>query len=1294
FYVMMPSVSKTGVYDNETKTITWTIVVRPELFDDADFTVTDIPDPVLSSAVSAVFGADMTISKSDMELQPDGSYVYKFSTVVPDSVLDNITETKLSNKAEVHFDDTADTPEYDKGAEGSVSIPGSLTDFVHKSAGTPADEKMPWTVVVSVPDVDVEKLVVSDYISNTISGEATKLDPTSVKVTVTGDPNVYTVVSDGSRYHIVLKDGSDVVTDVVGVFDWYVSNESMKMEFYDVEYYLNGNTYVSDWFSGCRNKDITITFDSALADEVLYCKNTATATLTIDSSSVSDSDDAEFVKDFNASKSALALNNIHYGYKDQLVHPLVWMIGVSSENYQPGDVITVTDKVPEGFEYVSDSAIVHIGSGDHYISANADYQSQLTVTESADGSQVTFSVVVNDKMIAALTTGNLYTIKIAYITNMTDEEHLAFETSTSAVTYTNTASVKVNTESPIEISSSQTLMPNPQNLVAKGVTSSGQEADKNFYAYYSVVINGEELPLNGGNNMTATDTLGSNLTLVGTPVITPNDSGEVATYSGNTITFANLKDSTRYTITYKVKVKQIFKNDVYTDEEIADMFSNSISVGVNGGTSVSSEFLIDESTYRSQGEYRHDEMKSSITISGTKSWIDEGVNKGARPAKIVISLEKTEYDEDDNKVGESKVTEYIVNAPVDADGNWTYTIEDLITEDFDGHTYKYNVKEVTVDGYSVSYTGSVKDITSTTLDAEHTVAITNKFTADEKETGSVVVKKVWTNDTAADRPAEIVITLTDEYGAEISKTLASTDGSVRFDDLPLYKYSRNDDGTLKREPRKYFLTESCDAAYADKMARYTSVCPEGFYLTEEDLGKDVALSAPVEKTITNTRMTIGPVVLIKTYTDTDLAALTEAKRNEILSATVFTLYSDSACTNAVGTASPVYSAGEAIVTFSADIVENTTYYLKETSVHADYEISSDVFECRIDADGKVTYKKQGSSDAYSDRFPVCENALIKTPGTITLIKTYEDTVVASLSTLARNMLLSATKFTLYSDEACTTEVVTAAPQYSSGIVKVVFADGLAIDTTYYLKETASPSSYKLSTDVFECRIDADGNVTYKKQGSSDEYSATFPVCENALKPTPGKITLIKTYSDTDLAALTEDARNSILSATVFTLYSDAECTVAVGTASPVYTADGASVEFSKGLSLDTVYYLKETSAHKDYEKSSDVFECKIDADGKVTYKKQGSSDAYSEAFPECENTFIKRPGSVSIIKTYENTNLHVMPSVGRDNILSATEFTLYSDAECTVVVAVASPEYKEGRAIVEFNDGLELGKTY
>ncbi len=421
-----------------------------------------------------------------------------------------------------------------------------------------------------------------------------------------------------------------------------------------------------------------------------------------------------------------------------------------------------------------------------------------------------------------------------------------------------------------------------------------------------------------------------------------------------------------------------------------------------------------------------------------------------------------------------------------------------------------------------------------------------------------------------------------------------------------------------------------------------------------DTGSGYSSTAPV---IENEAVVIDEIQLEKQFSDTDLTALSPAEISELLSNTEFTLYSDSTLLTVIDTANPVWDTvnEKAVLTFTASVNLLDTYYIKETASPAGYSASTIVYAVYIDEDGKVTYKNADNAGAsFESAVPVYVNAKINAQS-INLIKTYQSVDLTALSAQQRNSILANTKFMLYSDSECENAAIATpvSPAWDdvSNQAIITIDSGLAISTTYYLKEVSSPLAFTVNPAVYSCEVGADGNVTYSG-------SDTVPVCNNTLK-TISPVTLTKKYEGTDLSSMSDSARNTLLSGTEFTLYLNESCTTVFATGKPVWNGTDAVVQFSSSLQLDYTYYLKETKASEGYLISDKVFKCMIDTEGNVSY----FDGTASIASVVCENK--KEP-----VVTTTTTPVTTPPEV----TTTTTPVTTPPDVTTTTTTVTTPPE--------------------
>jgi hypothetical protein len=169
-------------------------------------------------------------------------------------------------------------------------------------------------------------------------------------------------------------------------------------------------------------------------------------------------------------------------------------------------------------------------------------------------------------------------------------------------------------------------------------------------------------------------------------------------------------------------------------------------------------------------------------------------------------------------------------------------------------------------------------------------------------------------------------------------------------------------------------------------------------------------------------------------------------------------------------------------------------------------------------------------------------------------------------------------------------------------------------------------------------------------GSAEAHFYTFYNPTTTITPTPAPTTI-------DPIKLIKTDGTNALSGAVFGLYSDASCsmkltdgTTAIDSDSSSSTYNKAVVSFVSGqngltLSKSATYYLKEISAPTGYTASSNVYDCIVDSNGKVTYKTDGSADAAKPDFPVCVNTTTITPTPVPTTIDPTSSN-KVLPQTG------------------------------------------------
>ncbi|MCI5751998.1 MAG: Cna B-type domain-containing protein [Oscillospiraceae bacterium] len=1255
-------------YKDEFMSSTKTITLKDIL----DANITD------KTAFAAIFGDSgvKALSSSDFT---DGKYTVSYVTAVPDSYKNSAVNKTLSNKAEITYE-TGNT----KSAETSVTIPGSIGEFVTKSCALDENGNIKWTVAIDIPNVNnISRIEIGDY-----------MDVSSSFIT---DSTEFTVIDCNNNTHALSE---------VGSRGWY-SNQQFQISITNTTF-INNN----------RNDTIKLVYTTP-TNSVSKVTNTATAKILFkDDTSASDSDSAVYA--LPGTKEAYYLDKIGFSGKESLKGAMAWHISVTkSDSYAAGDVITVKDTLPEGLEYVSGSLAIN-PANPYWFDPNNAYKNCVSV--SAAGREMTITITVSAALAEALNKSESKAIDIAYITQMTDAEYLSWLIGGTAKGYTNNAKISINSGSEFPVTpAKQFLTPESTDIVSKFVsgTQKPTTGDTNYYATYTVKINEEALTLNSGNTFIAEDSLGSRLEYVDNSfTVTPSD-GVSFSYDNvnNKISISNLQDATAYTINYKVKVNQIYLSDSYSDAEIGNMFGNTIAVTLDGTNRIGSSTCLDEGTYRSKGDYSFNQSGYTLTIKGTKAWASD--SSSIRPSKIRIKLEVKKYVTENSQGAvetqkETSTKEYTITPNVQPDGSWAYTIDDLplyLDSNTDGKIrYSYTVSEVKIDGYEASYqldstnstnistlsvsaNGNPNEITigdTKTADAVCTLDITNTFTAENTEKGKLTVNKSWQNETGSSiRPADITFTLTDEENNTQTATMVSTETSVEFKDLPLFTYSRSTDSSgneiLVRTPRRYTLTEA-------PVSGYTTTYSERTFTLTDSASNTTNINKNV--TVVNSYNTVPTTV---TPEDIKIIKTINGKNSSIAESAKFTLYGSDMNTE-ITTAHPTPSTnGKYNVIFSGSSLSvDTTYYVAETTSATGCDISRTKYKCRIDSDGTVMYSIDGSNFE-SATIPTCDNTA--QPHDVSLIKIYQTAEGNTLTPTPEEIL--ATEFTLADTAPGSNIRVTKSPTFdgSDYIVTFTEADGVKSGRTYIITESSSPDTYTSSNIVYYCMIDDAGSVSYSTDlNGTPSAPPTFINIQNSVSVTIEPIKLIKKYTaeDNTDSAPSESERIE----TKFTLSdTDPASGFADVTRFPVLVGGEYVVTFTEadGLQKGSTYMLRETGSPDTFTASDAVYYCRIDADGKVSYSTD-INGTYSDTFiPSFTNVRIDSsggnvtPGAIQLIKTYRTAEgTDVAPT---EDILRSTVFTL-TCADDSTFIRTASPVWDGSRATVTFSEGLAAGKTY
>lgn|GEM_PF-2883972 len=235
---------------------------------------------------------------------------------------------------------------------------------------------------------------------------------------------------------------------------------------------------------------------------------------------------------------------------------------------------------------------------------------------------------------------------------------------------------------------------------------------------------------------------------------------------------------------------------------------------------------------------------------------------------------------------------------------------------------------------------------------------------------------------------------------------------------------------------------------------------------------------------------IPPVVSIN---DISLIKTIDGAANADAATAVFGLYSDSSCLGTpIAASSPQFDGNDYVVTFDSaalGLTVGNTYYIKEITAANGCNISTDVFGCQIQSDGKVKYNKNGGAFGVSDVFPTCDNTKISAPAT------YKTKIEFTKIDSSTKIALEGANFGIYNNISCTGTPLFSASSDSNGVVH--FSEIEA--GTYYLKEITPPNGYKQNNTIYTATVtfDAGGNGTVTFDGGK----TTLTVPNDPIKAT-------------------------------------------------------------------------------------------------------------------------------------------------------------------------------------------------
>ncbi|MBQ8569002.1 MAG: hypothetical protein IJ446_07280 [Oscillospiraceae bacterium] len=374
-YLTLPSVEKSGTYNETEGTVSWTIKVRStELFKDKDFTLTEIPvnETLTEAQIKEALGGSLTIDKSAMTFDAaSNTYSYTFSTKVTEAQKGAITNTNVRNKAKLEYDGG-----WTDEAETEVTVPGSYKG-ISKTHAENQDGSVTWTITVPVPASGAEKITVRDWF-DIEPYDYTARENINKSLTVAG----MTFTVDGVNY------------PDAAVKEW--DNDGSGMQFY----------FKSEFLADVKGKDIVITYttpEELLTDNIIRVTNNTI--VYIDDITVPQVSDTYLNADpaqYKGEKTVLNSENYTWLKDGNYRMPMIWSIKLDEgkisagmRQFSSGDIITIKDTIPEGLVLIDGKYMMNCLNNINQDEAT-QYVNQGCFAVSQNGNVVTFTITVND----------------------------------------------------------------------------------------------------------------------------------------------------------------------------------------------------------------------------------------------------------------------------------------------------------------------------------------------------------------------------------------------------------------------------------------------------------------------------------------------------------------------------------------------------------------------------------------------------------------------------------------------------------------------------------------------------------------------------------------------------------------------------------------------------------------------------------------------------------------------------------------------------------------------------------
>ncbi|MBC5661286.1 hypothetical protein H8S09_00005, partial [Coprococcus sp. NSJ-10] len=588
--IRKPSLSKNGTWNTDASgkktSITWTVELQlGDLTKDPTFDINNVAIKDTLGQYLTASGLPAGVSLADLKLSDftknGDTYKFTYTTDVADTALDSALPTVLTNDVDVDFDGT----KYKKTGTMQTDGKGILDkEFVKANA----DGTLTWKISINIP--------ASDTITEVSLNESDKSNGSWQSFVSNVDIEGTNVINNGS-----LVAGNGIVASVTKADQW-----GIQFRFDDA--------YIASK-KGQVIEVTIITKPENLTDGANFINH---ANLTY-----KDKNDTKFSADAEANYkytnsldktgtvSTTKLNTIDYSLSINLSE--------ISDDLKVGDVITVTDTLPDTLQF-NDDAELQLKKWANQWYSQAD-GSAATITGSISGHTITYSIPVTQQIldgiadVASNTSFTKYVAEITYSASVADDILTDYVKNGATISVTNNAEVSYNGETKGNGSTTNTLTPG-DTVKKSGVYILDQKKNngesttvKDQVVEYTVYVNTNAAKLANGKTIYAEDKMGSALifqvdslhiyeyTGEGDPEKDSSNwtdvtSGCAYSYDSNSRTVKMaLPDGKALKLVYRAEVNQVFGGSLNASNA-SNSFSLTGYTGSNGSTNTSISTIV------------------------------------------------------------------------------------------------------------------------------------------------------------------------------------------------------------------------------------------------------------------------------------------------------------------------------------------------------------------------------------------------------------------------------------------------------------------------------------------------------------------------------------------------------------------------------------------------------------------------------------------------------------------------------------------------------------------------------